>query len=169
MVDYIIRSQITSFSISFLIIFFIMGLQLWSVRYGLIAIAPNIVPVAMTMGIMGLVGINLDIATVMIASIATGIAVDDTIHFLNRFKYEVKGGATREEAITTTLRTTGKAAVITSVTIITGFWCLLFASFRPTIYFGFLSGITMITAIFGDLILLPAGLVTFLPKNWGRK
>jgi predicted RND superfamily exporter protein len=167
MVDYIIRSQITSFSVSFLIIFLVMGLQLWSFRLGLISIVPNIVPVAMTMGAMGLFGINLDIATVMIASIATGIAVDDTIHFLNRFRHEVKGGATNEEAITTTLRTTGKAAVITSVTIVLGFWCLLFASFRPTIYFGFLSGITMITAIFGDLILLPAGLITFLPKKKG--
>ena len=121
----------------------------------------------MTMGAMGLFGINLDTATVMIASIATGIAVDDTIHFLNRFKHEVKLGASHEEAIATTFRTTGKAAVITSLTLVAGFWCLLLGSFNPTIYFGFLSGITMITAVFGDLFLLPASLILFLPKDKG--
>ncbi len=167
MVDYIIQSQISSFTTSFLVIFVIMALQLWSLRLGLISIIPNIIPVAMTMGAMGLFGINLDTATVMIASVATGIAVDDTIHFLNRFKHEVRAGATHEEAITATFRTTGKAAVITSLTLVMGFWCLLFASFRPTIYFGLLSGITMITAIFGDLFLLPASLVTFLPRKKG--
>ncbi len=164
MVDYIIQSQVSSFTTSFLVIFFILAIQLWSLRLGLISIIPNIVPVAMTMGAMGLFGITLDTATVMIASVATGITVDDTIHFLNRFKHEVRAGATYEEAITTTFRTTGKAAVITSLTLVMGFWCLLFASFKPTIFFGLLSGITMITAIFGDLFLLPAGLVTFLPK-----
>jgi len=168
MVDYIIQSQISSFTTSFLVIFFIMAAQLWSIRLGLISIIPNIIPVAMTMGAMGLFGINLDTATVMIASVATGIAVDDTIHFLNRFKHEVRDGATYEEAITTTFRTTGKAAVITSLTLVLGFWCLLFASFKPTIYFGLLSGITMITAIFGDLFLLPAGLVTFLSRKKAR-
>lgn len=165
MVDYIIQSQISTFTTSFLVIFFIMALQLRSLRLGLISIIPNIVPVAMTMGAMGLFGIKLDTATVMIASVATGIAVDDTIHFLSRFRHEVDAGADYEQAIAATFRTTGKAAVITSLTLVLGFWCLLFASFKPTIFFGLLSGITMITAIFGDLFLLPAGLVTFLPKN----
>jgi predicted RND superfamily exporter protein len=169
MVDYIIQSQISSFTSSFLVIFFIMAVQLWSLRLGLISIIPNIIPVAMTMGAMGLFGITLDTATVMIASVATGITVDDTIHFLNRFKHEVRAGATYDEAITTTFRTTGKAAVITSLTLVMGFWCLLFASFKPTIFFGLLSGITMITAIFGDLFLLPASLVTFLPKLKDKK
>jgi hypothetical protein len=169
MVDYIIQSQISSFTTSFLVIFFILALQLRSVRLGLISIIPNIIPVAMTMGAMGLFGINLDTATVMIASVATGIAVDDTIHFLSRFRHEVRAGASHEEAIATTFRTTGRAAVITSLTLVLGFWCLLFASFRPTMYFGLLSGITMITAIFGDLFLLPAGLVTFLARKNRRK
>ncbi|MBN1572361.1 MAG: RND family transporter [Deltaproteobacteria bacterium] len=164
MVDYIIRSQMVSFSLAFVIIFLLLGLQLRSVRLGLISIIPNTIPIAMTMGAMGLFGINLDTATVMISTVAIGIAVDDTIHFLNRYKLEFREVNDHEEAIKRALNTSGRAIVTTSIILLFGFWTLLFGSFKPTTYFGFLSGVTMLTALIGDLLVLPAALVLFRPK-----
>lgn len=164
MVDYIIRSQMVSFSLAFVIIFFLLGLQLKSVRLGLISIIPNTIPIAMTMGAMGLFGINLDTATVMISTVAIGIAVDDTIHFLNRYKLEFRQVNDHEEAIRRAMKTSGRAIVTTSIILLFGFWTLLFGSFKPTTYFGFLSGVTMLTALIGDLLVLPAVLVLFRPK-----
>ncbi len=164
MVDYIIKSQIFSFSLAFVIIFLLLGLQLKSLRLGLISIIPNSIPIAMTMGAMGLFKINLDTATVMISTVAIGIAVDDTIHFLNRYKLEYRETGSHEEAIRKALNTSGRAIVTTSIILLFGFWTLLFGSFKPTAYFGFLSGVTMITALIGDLLVLPAVLVLFRPK-----
>ena len=164
MVDYLIRSQILSFSLAFVVIFILMMIQLRSIKLGLISILPNALPIAITMGAMGLFGINLDTATVMISTVAIGIAVDDTIHFLNRFKLEYKKTKDYEESIRATFKTTGRAIISTSIILFLGFWTLLFGSFKPTNYFGFLSGITMITAVIGDLLFLPAILLIFRPK-----
>ena len=164
MVDYIIKSQIVSFSIAFFIIFLLLCIQLKSVKLGLISVVPNTIPIAMTMGAMGLFGINLDTATVMISTVAIGIAVDDTIHFLNRYKREFRKTRNHEESIRLSLNTSGRAIVTTSIILFLGFWTLLFGSFKPTNYFGFLSGITMITALVGDLLVLPAILVLVRPK-----
>jgi predicted RND superfamily exporter protein len=164
MVDYLIRSQILSFSLAFVVIFILMMIQLRSIKLGLISILPNSIPIAITMGAMGLFKINLDTATVMISTVAIGIAVDDTIHFLNRFKLEFKRTKDYEESIKATFKTTGRAIISTSIILFLGFWTLLFGSFKPTNYFGFLSGITMITAVIGDLLFLPAILLIFRPK-----
>lgn len=164
MVDYIVKSQIFSFSLAFVLIFFLLTVQLKSIRLGLISIIPNIIPIAMTMGAMGLFGINLDTATVMISTVAIGIAVDDTIHFLNRFKLEFKRTGSYEESVETSLHTSGRAIISTSIILFFGFWTLLFGSFKPTNYFGFLSGITMLTALVGDLLILPAVILVLKPK-----
>jgi len=164
MVEYLIKSQIYSFSLAFVLIFFLLTLQLRSIRLGLISIIPNIIPIAMTMGAMGLFRIKLDTATVMISTIAIGIAVDDTIHMLNRYKLEYRISGDHADAVKTALFTSGRAIVSTSFILFLGFWTLLFGSFKPTSYFGFLSGITMITALLGDLLALPAMLLLIKPK-----
>ena len=164
MVDYLIRSQIFSFSLAFVVIFFLLTLQLKSIRLGLISMIPNIIPIAMTMGAMGLFDIKLDTATVMISTISIGIAVDDTIHMLNRYKREYRISRNHTIAVKTALFTSGRAIVSTSFILFLGFWTLLFGSFKPTSYFGFLSGITMITALLGDLLALPALLLLIKPK-----
>lgn len=164
MVDYIIRSQIFSFSLAFILIFFLITIQLKSLKLGLISIIPNAMPIAITMGAMGLFGINLDTGTVMISAVAIGIAVDDTIHFLNRFKLELKNTGNYEKSIRVTLINTGRAIITTSIILFFGFWTLLFGSYKPTYYFGFLSGITILNVLVWDLLLLPAILLIFKPK-----
>jgi predicted RND superfamily exporter protein len=164
MVEYLIRSQIFSFSLAFVVIFFLLTLQLKSIRLGLISMIPNIIPIAMTMGAMGIFNIKLDTATVMISTISIGIAVDDTIHMLNRYKREYRMSNDHTNAVKTALFTSGRAIVSTSFILFLGFWTLLFGSFKPTSYFGFLSGITMITALLGDLLALPALLLLIKPK-----
>jgi len=164
MVDYLIKSQVFSFSLAFTVIFFLLTLQLRSIKLGLISMVPNIIPIAMTMGAMGLFRIKLDTATVMISTIAIGIAVDDTIHMLNRYKREYRISKDHEGAVKTAVFTSGRAIVSTSFILFLGFWTLLFGSFKPTSYFGFLSGITMLTALLGDLLALPALLLLIKPK-----
>ncbi|MBN1881455.1 MAG: MMPL family transporter [Deltaproteobacteria bacterium] len=164
MVDYLIRSQIFSFSLAFVLIFTLLTLQLRSIKLGLISIIPNSIPIAITMGAMGLFHIKLDTATVMISTVAIGIAVDDTIHLLNRYKREYHISNDHTDAVKTALFTSGRAIVSTSFILFLGFWTLLFGSFRPTSYFGFLSGLTMITALLGDLLVLPALLLLIRPR-----
>jgi len=89
MIDkYIVESQIRSFSLAFVLVFGVMFLVMWSVRYGALAIIPNVLPVMFIIGFMGWTGINLNVGTVMIASVALGIAVDDTTHLISRFRRE---------------------------------------------------------------------------------
>jgi len=125
---------------------------------------PNLFPIVVTMGIMGWTGIRLDTATIMITSVAIGIAVDDTIHFLARFKMELlRNGGDYDLAIRETVRSVGRAIVFTSIILFWGFISLTLGHFKPTVYFGFLTSLTMIVALVGDIFLLPVLLKTFRP------
>ena len=152
---YLLSSQIRSFSIAAVGIFIMMCLLMGSVRLGLLSMVPNLLPVIVTMGIMGWAGIRLDTATIMITSVALGIAVDDTIHFLARFKRVMALSGDYEEATRQTLTGVGRAIVFTSFILFCGFISLTLGHFKPTIYFGFLTSITMVAALIGDLFLLP--------------
>jgi len=164
MMDYIMQSQIRSFLIAFIIIFTIIGLLFRSFSVVLMGILPNILPILLTLGFMGLAGINLDIATVTIAAIAIGISVDDSIHFIFMYKMQRNKGKTIQEAIDITLRTSGKAIITTSMLLIAGYFVMVFASVKSVIFFGLLIGIAMLSALICDLILLPSILLFFGEK-----
>jgi len=123
---------------------------------GLIAILPNCFPIIMNFGIMGWLGIKLSLATSLIASIAIGLAVDDTIHYLHRYNLEFRKDLDKDRALRDTIKRVGKPILLTSLTISIGFLILMFSQFKPTAIFGFLMAITMASALIGALIILPS-------------
>lgn len=151
----LVKSQLGSLVYSFLIIMLLMIVNMRSLRIGLLSMIPNIIPVVMTLGMMGLTGISLNVATVMISSIALGIAVDDTIHFLNRYRREVRIDGEVQAAISRTLHGAGRPIIFTSVVISCGYAVIVLSNFAPNRYFGLLTAFTMITAAVADLFLTP--------------
>ncbi|ODS34445.1 MAG: hypothetical protein SCARUB_00456 [Candidatus Scalindua rubra] len=134
-----------------------------SVKISLIAIIPNLLSSVSVLGVMGLAGLPLDMMTITIAAISIGIAVDDTIHYIHRFKTEFE---TDRDYISTMHRchgSIGNAMYYTSLTIIAGFSILVFSNFIPTILFGLLTGLAMLIALVTALTLLPRLIIVFKP------
>ena len=127
-----------------------------SSKVGLIAIVPNLFPIVVVFGIMGWLGIELSMVTSLIASIAIGLAVDDTIHYLVRYNREFKNNLDDKLALRETIKHVGRPIVFTTLTIGIGFAILTLSSFKPTAIFGVMMVITMLSALVGDLILLPS-------------
>ena len=157
-----------------LFIFLVIGLLLRSARLGLISILPNITPLAMTMGYIGLKGYSLSMSNVIVFAISLGVAVDDTIHFLARFREEWESGKIHGEsdvmpAIRRACLGTGRAILMSTILIVSGLSILLLSAFVPTRHFAELSTVTMVSALFGDLLILPASLMLFWPAGTARR
>ncbi len=152
----LVSGQMKSVLLGLMLIFGIMFLMFLSAKVGLIALLPNCFPIIMNLGIMGWMGIRLSTSTSLVASIAIGLAVDDTIHYLHRYNHEFKKDLNKDRALRDTVKSVGKPIIFTTLTISIGFFVLMFSHFKPTAIFGFLMVITMLTALIGDLILLPA-------------
>ena len=150
------QGQIKSLSLTMILVFAIMFTLFLSFKVGLIAIVPNMFPIVINFGIMGWLGIELSMVTSLIASIAIGLAVDDTIHYLFRYNREFKEDLDRNRALADTLRKVGRPILYTTVTICIGFSILTLSNFKPTAVFGIMMVITMLSALVGDLILLPS-------------
>jgi len=148
--------QIKSLGITMILVFGMMFILFMSSKVGLIAILPNLFPIVINFGIMGWLGIELSMVTSLIASIAIGLAVDDTIHYLVRYNREFKKDLDEKRAIQDTLHQVGKPIVFTTITLCAAFSILLFSSFKPTAIFGLMMIITSLAALVGDLILLPS-------------
>ncbi len=145
-------------------ILFLMFLGLFrSPKLALIALAPNVLAAAAILAIMGLFQIPLDLMTITIGAITVGIAVDDTIHYIYRFRTELENGSTYKEAALKSHSTIGHAMYYTSVTIILGFSILAFSNFWPTIYFGLFTGLAMFLALLAALTLLPKLIILIKP------
>ena len=159
----------TSQELTLGVVFVVLGLAFWvifgSLRVALIALVPNILSSLVVLGIMGWLRIPLDFMTITIASVAMGIAVDDTIHYVHRVRQEQKGGADMAEAIRRSHRSVGAALIYTTLILVLGFALLAFSDFVPTILFGLLSGTAMLVALIADLLLLPALLLRFGGKQ----
>lgn len=150
------NGQIKSLSLTMAMVFGVMFMLFLSWKVALIAIVPNLFPIVVNFGIMGWLGIELSMATSLIASVAIGLAVDDTIHYLVRFNREFKRDLDPQRALRTTLNHMGRPIIFTSVTIGIGFAILMVSGFKPTAVFGAMMAITMFSALVGDLILLPS-------------
>ena len=150
------KGQVKSLSITVALVFAIMFMLFLSSKVGLIAIVPNLFPIVVVFGVMGWVGIELSMVTGLIASIAIGLAVDDTIHYLVRYNREFKNSLDDKLALRQTIKQVGRPIVFTTLTIGVGFSILALSSFKPTAIFGILMVITMFSALVGDLILLPS-------------
>ncbi|MBW2328931.1 MAG: MMPL family transporter [Deltaproteobacteria bacterium] len=149
-------SAVQSYGIALVVISIMMILLIGNIRLGLVAMIPNLGPILIVMGIMGWFAIPLDMFTMMVASIAIGLAVDDTVHFIYNFKrYYTKSGDVRD-AVGHTLHTAGRAMLTTSIVLSIGFFIFMFASMNNVFNFGMLVGIAIILALLGDFFLAPA-------------
>ena len=166
--DRLVARQVESFSLAFVLVIAAIGAMFRSLRMMLVSVVPNLVPLVWTAGVMGVLGIELSTGTTMIASVVIGIAVDDTIHYLTRFERARRSGQPVEASIRLTTTGTGRALVISSVVLVLGFWVGALGSFKPTIYFSLLTGLTMISALACDLLVLPAVLSRFPTLANGR-
>ena len=122
----------------------------------IIGIIPNIFASTFILGLIGLLKLPLDIMTITIAAISIGIAVDNTIHYIYRYKENLKLGRNHSEMIEKTHLTVGNAVLITSIAITAGFLTLCLSNFVPTVYFGLFTSLAMIFAMIGVLITLPS-------------
>lgn len=157
------RSQILTLGTVFLTITAMFLVLFRSLSLSLITIAPNLLAAGLVLGLMGLLGIPLDIMTITIAAIVVGIGVDDCIHYVHRF---VKEFALDKDYKATMFRchhSIGRAMYYTTVTVVVGFSVLTLSSFTPSIYFGLLTVMAMVAAVLGALLLLPLLIVLLKP------
>ncbi|MCA8924524.1 MAG: RND family transporter [Planctomycetes bacterium] len=162
-VNHLIRDLFGSLLLALGIIFVSMCLLLRSLRAGLVSMIPNAFPLVFTLGFMGLTGLDLRVTSVIVFSVSLGLAVDDTIHFMVRYRLEQRSRAELQPAILATFRGTGSAILITSLLLALGFASLLLSAFPISQTFGLLMLVTVLAAIVGDLLILPACLVLLRP------
>ncbi|MEL0082838.1 MAG: MMPL family transporter, partial [Gammaproteobacteria bacterium] len=166
MLQSLFRSQVLTLGTVFAGIMVMFLLLFRSLKLATIAMAPNLLSACCVLGVMGWAQIPLDMMTITIAAISIGIAVDNTIHYIERFRHEFE----KDRDYTATMKrchaSIGKSMFYTSLTIIVGFSILVLSNFIPTIYFGLLTSLAMLIAILGALTLLPQLIV--LTRPFGR-
>jgi len=151
----LLRSQLTTAGVVTLAVLLMFWLSFRSLLVALTALVPNLLGATLVLALMSAMGVSLDIMTITIAAIAIGIGVDDTIHYVYRFKEEFAKDGDYAAAIGRCHRSIGHAMYYTSITIILGFSILALSNFVPTIYFGLLTGLAMAAALVANLSLLP--------------
>jgi predicted RND superfamily exporter protein len=162
----LVRQQVTSFGTAIVLVVLAIGVIFRSVTFTILALIPNVLPILWTGGLMGFAGIELSTGTAMIASAVLGMVVDDTIYYLSHYRRHERGDAVA--AIHETTRAVGAPVTAASVSLIVGFWVGALSSFKPTIYFSVLTGLTMITGVVCDVLLLPATLLLFARMKRAR-
>ena len=162
---YLAVSLIKGLGISIILVALIIGFVYRSGRILIISIITNVLPLVVIAGYMGFTGVELKTSTSIIFTIAFGIAVDDTIHFLGKFKYELMKGKGKLYALKRSYLTTGKAMILTTLILSSGFLLLVFSSFLGTFYMGLLLCITFVVALVADLTLLPVLLLLFYKEK----
>ena len=161
LVSGLLRDQYRSFGLTVPAVFVVLALVFRSIKVALVAMVPNLLPILFCLGAMGWSGIPVNMTTAMMLSVTLGIAVDDTLHFMWRYRDELSRCGDTTEALAATARSVGRACFFTTVVITGGFWILMLSQFLPTAYFGGLIGFTMLGTLAADLVLLPVLLVLF--------
>jgi uncharacterized protein len=163
---YIVISQLSSFATAFVTVFAVVFVVFRSARFGVLGIVANALPVGAVLGIMGWMNISLNVATVMVASVALGVVDDDTIHFIGRFRREAGNGATTEEAIETATMHEGRASLTTAIINSLAYGIMIFSSYKPTAWFGGLLALTMMVAFLAEVLVVPA-VIMMMPRMFG--
>ncbi|MFA0964755.1 RND family transporter [Roseivirga sp. BDSF3-8] len=159
------RNMFVGLGLAMILVGIIASLLYKSPKMALIALIPNLLPILMTAAVMGFSGITLRLSTSVIFTIAFGIAVDDTLHFLSKLRLMEKRGIDRNKALHITFRLTGKAIVVTTLLLSAGFMTFLFSRFGAIYYMGLLVSVTLVSALVVDLLLLPVILSYFKPDQ----
>ena len=171
----LVDEQVQSFTFAFISILLVIILLFRSLKMGLLAAIPNLIPILMVYGLMGFISIELSTPTAMISSIVLGLVVDAAIQFLYRFRHEFEHRGHYLQALHHTYRSTGQSMVVSTMILCVGFASSAFASFRPTVHFGLLTSLTILLALFCTLVILPVSLLITKPfgpqrlfhrKNW---
>ena len=157
------ESQILTLGVVMFVIMLMFLLLFRSLAIAMICIIPNAIAAAFVLGIMGWLGIPLDIMTITIAAISVGIGVDNTIHYMHRFRREYPRFGNYRQTMFYCHNSIGRAMYFTSMTIVAGFSILALSNFIPTIVFGLLTSLAMLVALIGSLTLLPQLLIVFKP------
>lgn len=153
--EYIRRSLLQGLGIAVLIVSVLMAFLFQNWRILIIALVPNIFPLLLAGALIGYLGIELEAGVSIVFAVIFGIAVDDTIHFLSKYKLALNKGMEREEAIKITFVETGKAIVLTSIILFFGFLVMLFSIHPPSVVVGLLISLTLLSALVSDLLLIP--------------
>jgi len=157
------KSQILTLGFVMMGIFIMFLILFKNLKLSIIGVIPNFIAAFFILGIIGLLGIPLDMMTITIAAITIGIAVDNSIHYIYRFREEFKKINNYEKTIDKCHMSVGRAIFNTSVTIIFGFSILVLSNFIPTIYFGLFTGLAMLIAMLAVLTLLPKLILVIKP------
>ncbi|GJM27042.1 MAG: membrane protein [Phycisphaerae bacterium] len=160
-------SQILTLAAVIVAIFLTFIALFRSLKLALVGIVPTAVSAGMVLGLMGWLGIPLDLMTITIAAIAIGIGVDDTIHYVHRFKHEFRADSNYWDAVQRCHLSIGRAIYFTSITVILGFSILVLSRFVPTIHFGVLTSVAMAVALLANITLLPVLIVVFRAAGAG--
>jgi predicted RND superfamily exporter protein len=164
MLQSLFDSQIKTLGYVFAAILVMLLILFRSLPVALISMVPSLISASLVLGLMGWIGLPLDLMTITITAITIGIAVDDTIHYIHRFHEELPKDNDYVATMKRCHGSIGKAMYYTSLTIIAGFSILAFSNFNPTVYFGLLTGLAMLVALLSNLTLLPALLISVKPK-----
>jgi len=162
--EYIRANLLQGLGVATLIIAGLMALLFWNLRMVLISLIPNIFPLVIGGAFLGFTGVELEAGVSIVFSVIFGIAVDDTIHFLSKFKLARSKGLLLEDALRTTFIEAGKPIILTPVILFFGFLVMLFSIHPPSVTVGWLISLTLLTAVACDLFLIPV-LIRWLLRN----
>ncbi|NOX55422.1 MAG: MMPL family transporter [Planctomycetes bacterium] len=155
LIESLLRDQLLSFLLAATGIGLMMSVAFRSVRIGLISLVPNLFPIVLVVGTMGWIGLPINIATAMIASVSMGLTVDSSIHYLTSYRRSRRAGFGVIEALHRTHASVGRALVFANLALIVGFSVLTLSHFIPLVYFGILVSVAMLGGLLGNLLLLP--------------
>ena len=158
---HIVGDTFRSLTTAFVVISILMALLFRSVKIGTLAMIPNLLPLLVTLGVMGFAGITIRTSMVLIFALSLGVAVDDTIHILARYRQELEVDGDIAGALRRSVSTTGQAIVFASMLLVAGFAIFLSSSFYGLFQFGFLGAVALSTALLADLFLTPVMIQTF--------
>lgn len=164
----IVTDLATSLGMASVVIWLVLTVVYRSIRIGLISIIPNLFPLAATAAMLVLSGQHLEMVTVCVFTICVGIAVDDTIHFLTRYQEEMRGGGDHQEIIRRAFTGVGSALLMTTIVLVAGLASAIAGDSRDARIFGIMGCLTLSTALFADVLLLPAMLSQFAVKRTGK-
>jgi predicted RND superfamily exporter protein len=155
LIDSLLRDQWLTFGVATAVILPMLVVALRSVRLALVAFVPNVLPILMVMGLIGWLGLRINMGAAMIAAVSIGLSVDSSLHYLAEFQRQREQGLSLDEALHRSHQSVGRAAVFSTLALVVGFSALVQSQFVPTIYFGALMSLAMLGGLIGNLIMLP--------------
>ena len=155
LIESLLRDQLISFFIAAAGIGTMMAVAFRSLKIGLVALVPNVFPIILVLGTMGWIGVPINIASAMIASVSMGLTVDNSVHYLSAYRRVRRTGASVHEAIESTQTQVGRSLVFANIALVAGLSVLTMSQFIPLVYFGILVSVAMLGGLAGNLFLLP--------------